>query len=215
MDVVFSRFDLVLKAFWLTIQLFVLSGLLSLALGTLLAAARVGPVAVLARAAGLYVTLVRSTPLIIVFIFAFFGLPQLDVQLPFLMKGTLALTIYTASFVCEAIRSGINAVPVGQAEASRAIGLTFSQSMSFVVLPQALRAVVPPLASVLIALVKNTSVAAGFGLMEATARMRFFNNDQADARTLIFLLFAVGYIVLVELISVGALVLERRWRVAR
>lgn len=215
MDVVFSRFDLVLKAFWLTIQLFVLSGLLSLALGTLLAAARVGPVAVLARAAGLYVTLVRSTPLIIVFIFAFFGLPQLDVQLPFLMKGTLALTIYTASFVCEAIRSGINAVPVGQAEASRAIGLTFSQSMSFVVLPQALRAVVPPLASVLIALVKNTSVAAGFGLMEATARMRFFNNDQADARTLIFLLFAVGYIVLVELISAGALVLERRWRVAR
>lgn len=215
MDAVFSRFDLVLKAFWLTIELFLLSGLLSLFFGTLLAAARVGPVPVLARAAGVYVTVVRNTPLLIVFVFVFFGLPLLDVQLPFLVKGTLALTIYTCTFVCEAMRSGINAVPVGQAEASRAIGLTFGQSMSLVVLPQALRAVVPPLASVLIALVKNTSVGAGFGLMEATGRMRFFNNDQADARTLIFLTFAIGYVILVELISAGALSLERRWKAAR
>ena len=215
MDAVFSQFDLVLKAFGLTLELFVLSGVLALLLGTLLAAMRVGPVAVLSKAGALYVTLVRSTPLLIIFIFAFFGLPQLDIQLPFLVKGVVALTVYTASFVCEAIRSGINAVPVGQAEASRAIGLTFGQSMRFVVLPQALRAVVPPLASVLIALAKNTSVAAGFGLLEATARMRFFTNNQADARTLIFITFAIGYIIVVELISLGASGLERRWKVAR
>ena len=215
MDAVFSQFDLVLKAFGLTLELFVLSGVLALLLGTLLAAMRVGPVAVLSKAGALYVTLVRSTPLLIIFIFVFFGLPQLDVQLPFLVKGVVALTVYTASFVCEAIRSGINAVPVGQAEASRAIGLTFGQSMRFVVLPQALRAVVPPLASVLIALAKNTSVAAGFGLLEATARMRFFTNNQADARTLIFITFAIGYIIVVELISLGAAGLERRWKVAR
>ncbi len=215
MDAVFSQFDLVLKAFGLTLELFVLSGVLALLLGTLLAAMRVGPVAVLSKAGALYVTLVRSTPLLIIFIFVFFGLPQLDVQLPFLVKGVVALTVYTASFVCEAIRSGINAVPVGQAEASRAIGLTFGQSMRFVVLPQALRAVVPPLASVLIALAKNTSVAAGFGLLEATARMRFFTNNQADARTLIFITFAIGYIIVVELISLGASGLERRWKVAR
>jgi glutamate transport system permease protein len=214
-DAVFSQFDLVLKAFLLTIELFVIAGVLALALGTLLAAARVGPVAVLSRAGALYVTLVRSTPLLIIFIFVFFGLPQMDIHLPFLVKGVLSLTVYTAAFVCEAIRSGINAVPVGQAEASRAIGLTFGQSMRYVVLPQALRAVVPPLASVLIALAKNTSVAAGFGLLEATARMRFFTNDQADARTWIFLTFAIGYIVIVELISAGAFSLERRWKVAR
>lgn len=214
MDDILANPDLVARAFWLTIELFSLSGVLSLALGTLLAAMRVGPVWILAKAGATYVTLVRNTPLLVVFIFVFFGLPKLDIQLPFLAKGVLALTVYTSSFVCEAIRSGINSVSLGQAEASRAIGLTFMQSMQLVVLPQALRAVVPPLASVLIALAKNTSVGAGFGLLEATARMRFFTNDNSD-KTAIFIVFAVGYVILVELISAGAGMLERRWKVAR
>jgi glutamate transport system permease protein len=106
-------------------------------------------------------------------------------------------------------------VPLGQAEASRAIGLTFTQSMGLVVLPQALRAVVPPLASVLIALIKNTSVGAAFGLAEATFRMKGFTNDITSERPLIFLTFAIGYIILVEIVSAGAFLLERRWRVAR
>lgn len=215
MDDVFSNFDLVLEAFGLTLELLVISGVLSLVLGTLLAAFRVGPVSVLARFGAMYVTLVRNTPLLVVFIFVFFALPKLDVQLPFLVKGSLALTVYTSAFVCEAMRSGINAVSVGQAEAARAIGLTFGQTMQLIVLPQALRAVVPPLASVLIALAKNTSVAAGFGLLEATARMRGFTNNNADDRTLIFLTFAIGYIIIVEVISTGAFGLERRWKAAR
>ena len=215
MEDVRSNFDLVLKAFLLTIELFLVSGVLSLVFGTLLAAMRVGPIPVLAKAAAVYVTLLRNTPLLVVFIFATFGLPKMDIQLPFFVKGTLALTLYTAAFVCEAVRSGINSVPVGQAEAARANGLTFTQTMNHVVLPQALRAVVPPLASVMIALVKNTSVGAVFGLFEATARMRFFSNDNADARPLIFLTFALGYVIIVEAISAGALTLERRWQVAR
>ena len=215
MDDVLSQFDLVLRAFWVTTQLLLISGVLSMVFGTLLAAARVGPVPVLAKAGALYVVLVRNTPLLIIFIFVFFALPQLDVRLPFLAKGVVALTVYTSAFVCEAMRSGVNAVPLGQAEASRAIGLTFGQSMGYVVLPQALRAVVQPLASVFIALAKNTSVAAGFGILEATARMRYFTNNNADARTWIFVTFALGYILIVELISSGALHLERRWKVAR
>jgi glutamate transport system permease protein len=212
-----SNFDLVLQAFWLTLQLLVLSGLVSLVVGTLLGAMRVGPVAVLRRAALLYVSVVRNTPLLIVFIFVFVAAPTLGwfVGTPFLLKGVVALSIYTAAFVCEAVRSGINSVPLGQAEASRAIGMTFAQSMREVVLPQAFRAVVPPLASVYIALAKNTSVAAAFGLMEATGRMRFFTNNNADDRMQIFFVFAVGYIIIVEVMSAGAVALERRWRVAR
>lgn len=217
MEDVTSNFDLVLQAFWLTLQLLVLSGLASLALGTLLGAMRVGPVAVLRTAAMVYVTVVRNTPLLIVFVFVFIAAPTLGwfVQTPFLLKGVVALTVYTSAFVCEAVRSGINSVPLGQAEASRAIGMTFTLSMREVVLPQAFRAVVPPLASVFIALAKNTSVAAAFGLMEATARMRFFTNNNADDRMQIFLVFAVGYIIVVEVMSAGAITLERRWRVAR
>lgn len=217
MDDVFSNFDLVLRAFWLTIQLLVISGIASLILGTLLAAMRVGPVAVLAKLGLLYVTLVRNTPLLIVFIFVFIAAPTLGwfVGTPFLLKGSVALTLYTSAFVCEAIRSGINSVPMGQAEAARAVGMPFSSVMREVVLPQAIRASVPPTASVLIALAKNTSVAAAFGLMEATARMRIFTNNNANDRELIFLTFALGYIIIVEVMSFGAWRLERRWGAAR
>jgi glutamate transport system permease protein len=214
MQDVFNQFDLVLKAFWLTIQLFLLSGVCSLLLGVLLAGMRVGPVSVLRGAAAVYVTVIRNTPLLMIFIFVFVATPRLDVNFDFLTKGVIALAIYTSAFVCEAIRSGINSVPLGQAEAARSIGLTFIGSMREVILPQAFRATMPPLASVLIALLKNTSVGAAFGLLEATARMRFFTNNNADDRMLIFLTFAAGYVVLVEMLSFGASRLERKWRVA-
>jgi glutamate transport system permease protein len=213
---VISNFELMLSAFRLTLELFVLSAVVSLVFGTLLAAARVGPVPVLARAGAVYVTLVRNTPLLVVFIFVFVVMPRLEMNIDsFMAKGVLALSVYTSAFVCEAMRAGVNAVPLGQAEASRAVGLTFTQSMGLVILPQALRAVVPPLASVLIALVKNTSIGAAFGLAEATFRMRGFTNDNTSDRPLIFITFAIGYIIIVEVVSAGAITLERRWKVAR
>ena len=216
MEAVFADFDLYLSAFWLTIQLFFWSAVVSLVFGTLLGALRVGPVAVMRRTAGTYVTVIRNTPLLIVFIFIFVVAPSLQwfVDTPFLVKGVIALSLYTSAFVCESVRAGINAVPLGQAEAARAVGMTFGGSMRHVILPQSFRAVVPPLASVLIALLKNTSVAAAFGLLEATARMRGFTNANADVRPEIFVIFAIGYIVLVEVVSAGAWTLERRWKVA-
>lgn len=217
MNDVFSHFDLLLRAFWLTVQLAVLSGLCSLVGGTILVAMRIGPVAVLRWLATLYVTLVRNTPLLIVFIFIFIAAPDLGwfVHTPFLLKGVIAVSVYTSAFVCEALRSGVNSVPLGQAEAARAIGLTFTQNLAHVVLPQAFRASVPPIASTMIAMLKNTSVAAAFGLAEATFRMRYFGNRNADETITIFIIFAIGYIILVELISAGAFGLERRWRAAR
>jgi glutamate transport system permease protein len=132
----------------------------------------------------------------------------------FFFRSSVALTLYTSAFVCEAFRAGVNSVPVGQAEAARAVGLTFTQSMREVVLPQALRAVVPPLTSVQVALLKNTSVAAAFGMAEATATMRALSNNNADQQIQIFLIFAVGYIVLVEVVTLASYTVERRWRVA-
>jgi glutamate transport system permease protein len=216
-NVILDGFDLVLRAFWLTVQLSVLAGAASLVLGTLLVAMRIGPVAVLRGFATGYVTLLRNTPLLIVFIFIFVAAPDVGwfVHTPFLLKGVVAVTLYTSAFVCEALRAGVNAVPLGQAEAARAIGMTFGQNLRHVVLPQALHASVPPLASTLIAMTKNTSVAAVFGLMEATARMRWFTNRYSDDSIQIFIAFAIGYIVVVELISLGAFGLERRWKAAR
>lgn len=216
MSDVFSNFDLVVSAFLLTIELFLVSGIASLVLGTSLAAARVGPIPVLSKAATLYVTIFRNTPLLMIFIFMVFGYPQLDgPKLSFFAVGCISLTVYTTAFVCEAVRSGVNSVPLGQAEAARAVGLDFGATMRQVILPQAVRAALPPLASVQIALLKNTSVAAAFGLFEATARMRYFVNRNADQSLLIFLIFAIGYVILVEVLSAGALATERRWKVSR
>ena len=225
--VVLDNFDLYLRAFGYTFFLFVVAGLLSLLLGTVLVAMRVGPIAVLRWAATTYVTLARNTPLVIVFAFFSFAAPVLgitfnwlDVHIgrfdftAFFGAAVVSLTLYTSSFVCEALRSGVNAVPLGQAEAARAIGLPFGGVMTQVVLPQAFRASIPPLASVQIALIKNTSVAAVFGVAEATAQMRAFTNDFASERTAIFIAFALGYIVIVELFSALSLLLERRYRAA-
>jgi glutamate transport system permease protein len=224
---ILDNFDLFLKGFGYTVALFLVSGVLSLVLGTALAAGRVGPVAILRQATGAYVAVVRNTPLVIVFAFFSFTAPifgikfnWLDLHLgeldftAFYGAAVVSLTLYTSSFVCEALRSGINAVPLGQAEAARAIGLPFGGVMAQVVLPQAFRASVPPLASTLIALIKNTSVAAVFGVAEATAQMRGLNNDYASQRTVIFLCFALGFVVLVEIFSFMASRLERAWRIA-
>lgn len=229
MDAVFSNFDEYLKAFGLTIGLFLVSGIASLVWGTILAVLRVGPVSILNKAAALYVTLFRNTPLLMIFIFMAIAMPVLgynfkfveDVEIggthvsAFFVRSCIALTLYTSAFVCEAMRSGVNAVPLGQAEAGRAIGLTFDQSMRLIVLPQATRAVIPPMTSVLIALAKNTSVAAAFGIAEATATMRALTNNNADQRIGIFLGFAVGYIIVVEVISLSSYLVERKVRVAR
>lgn len=227
MDAVLDSLPDVFKAFGYTVLLFLVSGTFSLVGGTLLVAMRVGPVAVLSKAAATYVTLVRNTPLLAVFFFFSFAAPRIGINFrwvdvhigsydftSFFSTAVVALTLYTSTFVCEALRSGVNAVPLGQAEAARAIGLPFAGVMREVVLPQAFRASVPPVASALIALLKNTSVAAVFGVIEAASQMKIMTNNNADQRWGIFLAFAIGYVILVELVSLVASTFERRWRIA-
>ena len=227
MNTVLDNVDLVVKAFTYTVLLFIFAGLLSTVFGAILVALRVGPVGVLRKASAVYVTVVRNTPLLIVFLFFSIAAPKIDIRFTFVdvhigqfdftqyfTIAVVALTLYTSCFVCEALRSGVNAVPLGQAEAARAIGLPFGAVMSQVVLPQAFRASVPPLASVQIALLKNTTVAAAFGLIEAASQMRSFTNDHADERWGIFLAFSLVFVALVEVVSLFANRLERRWRIA-
>lgn len=215
MEAVFDNLDFFLKAFRTTVELTVLAAVGALILGTLIAAMRVSPAPPLQWAGATYVRLVRNTPLTVVFFMVVFGLPEVGVVLPFFTFAVIALIVYTTSFVAEVVRSGINGVPVGQAEAARSIGLTFTQTLRLVVLPQALRSVVPPLASVLIALLKNTSIAMAFGVTEAISSMNILANDNGSQVIQIIIATAVGYIVLA--LALGALFnwLERRLAVAR
>jgi glutamate transport system permease protein len=195
-DAVLDNLDAYRQGFVTTLELSVLASVLALLLGTVLAAMRVSPVPTLRAAGAAYVELVRNTPLTLVFFFMVFVLPQVDILLPFFVFAVMALTIYHAAFFCEAVRSGINAVGVGQAEAARSIGLTFGQSLQLVVLPQALRTVIPPLINVVIALIKNSSIAAAFAVVELTATGTRLANANGDAVIPILAGVAVCYLFL-------------------
>ncbi|GAA2439154.1 amino acid ABC transporter permease [Streptomyces lavendulocolor] len=192
-----------LGAFWVTVQLTVYSAIGSLIWGTMLAAMRVSPVPLMRGFGTAYVNIVRNIPLTVIIVFTSLGLFQtLSISLGAkdfttinFRLAVLGLITYTSAFVCEALRSGINTVPVGQVEAARAIGLSFPQVLRLIVLPQAFRSVVAPLANVLIALTKNTTVAATIGVAEAALLMREMIENEAQL-ILISMTFAFGFICL-------------------
>ncbi|WP_406725174.1 amino acid ABC transporter permease [Streptomyces sp. GD-15H] len=194
----------VLGAFWMTVKLTVFSALGSLVWGTLLAGMRVSPVPLMRGFGTAYVNIVRNIPLTVIIVFSSLGLADIfgvtmgasdDFALQGFRLAVLSLAAYTAAFVCESIRSGINTVPLGQAEAARAIGLNFSQTLRLIVLPQAFRAVITPLANVLIALTKNTTVAAAIGVAEAALLMKEMIENEAQTLA-IGAVFAFGFVVL-------------------
>ena len=172
MDVIIENLPAYVDGFLRTLFLSVVSGIFALIFGTLLAAARVSPIAALRGFSMTYVEIVRNTPLTIAFFFAAVVLPRLGVTFQqFEVAAIIALSAYTSAFIAEAVRSGVNSVPVGQAEAARSIGMKFSQVLSLIILPQALRTVIPPMINILIALVKNSSVAGAF-YVHGTLRLR-------------------------------------------
>jgi glutamate transport system permease protein len=212
-DVVFDNLDVFVDGFRTTVSLTLLSAVGALLLGTLIAAMRVSPVPPLRWAGAAYVQLVRNTPLTVVFFLVVFGLPEVDVKLSFFRLAVLALSLYTAAFVAEAVRSGINSVATGQAEASRSIGMTFGQTLRLVILPQAFANIVPPLASVFIAMLKNTSIASAFFVFEGIQAMNQLINSFGNAVIPILIAAAAGYLFLALVASFLFGLLERAVRV--
>ncbi|HJG43881.1 glutamate ABC transporter permease GluC [Corynebacterium phoceense] len=202
-------------AFWLTIKLTLWSALGSMILGTILTAMRVSPVGILRFLATTYITIVRNTPLTLVVLFCSFGLYQtLGVTLAsresatFLVDNNVRLAIvgfilYTSAFVAESLRSGINTVDFGQAEAARSLGLSFTQTFSTIVFPQAVRAAIVPLGNTLIALTKNTTIASVIGVAEASLLMKSTIEFHASQLFVIFLIFAAGFIILTLPMGLG------------
>ena len=215
MNVLLDNLGLFGTAFLATIQIFLVAAVGSLVLGLVLAAMRVGPVPVLRAFGTGYVNTVRNTPLTLVLFFFAFAYPLLEiVELSFFARASIGLILYTAAFVCEVVRSGINNVPVGQAEASRALGFTFTQTLSTVILPQAVRSVVPPLSNVQIALLKNTTIASGFSVFQAGGIYQTLSERGYDVLAGL-LWVAVGFLILVVPLTVLQRNLEHRWSVSR
>ena len=199
----------IVKAFWTTVKLTLLSAIGALILGTALAAMRLSPVPMLNWVGTAYVNIIRNTPLTLIILFCSFGLAQTlgvtlaDPKSPTSIADSnfrlavLGLTVYTAAFVCETLRAGINTVPLGQAEAARSLGFTFGQNLRIVLLPQAFRAAIIPLGSVLIALTKNTTIASAIGVAEAALLMKEMIENTA-ALLVVGAIFALGFLVLTQ-----------------
>lgn len=215
METLIEERGLLWDGFRMTLWLIATSGTISLLLGTVLAIMRVSPIPPLRWAGTVYVILIRNTPLTLIFVFSAFGLPRVDVRLSFVSFAIVALSVYTAAFVCESVRSGINSVAKGEIEAARAIGLPFRQVLSLVVLPQAFRAIVPPLGNVLVALTKNTSIAAAFSVTEATQVARRLANAHGSDTIMILIGTALGYLLITLVFGRGIAFLERRATLAR
>lgn len=215
MQALLENWPLWLQGMGATLLLTAITTLIGLPIGILLAGMRVSPVAALRVLATVWTEVARNTPLTLVFFFTAFVLPKLGIILDFQLGAIIALTYYTSAFFAEAVRSGINSVPIGQAEASRSIGLGFGQTMGLVVLPQAFRSVLPPLINVIIALVKNTSVAMGFFVFVLVSVAQRLSNTYGDQALQIFFGIALSYLLLT--VPLGQLVdhLERKWSVQR
>lgn len=216
MNVLLENLPLVGEGFLNTLSLLGLTILFALPLGIVLAGFRISPVASLRLTSSVFTEIFRNIPLTLIFFFMVFVVPRLGLVIPdFFVTAVIALTLYTAPFYGEAVRSGVNSVPIGQAEAARSLGLGFSQVLTLVVLPQAIRSVIPPIINVTIALTKNSSVATGFFVVTlVTVVQRLVNTDPA---ALLWLFAGVAVCYLLITITLGQVAdrLEQKWRVAR
>ena len=205
----FAQYD-VPGAFWVNLQLTFWAAIGSAVLGALIALMRISPIASLRLLGTTYVNLFRNTPLTIILVFLVLGVwSQLGINLSsdfdrnFFLYAVIGLSLYHAAFVCEAIRSGVNTVPAGQAEAARAIGLSFLPAARLIVFPQALRGAITPLGNTLIALTKNTTVAAAASVTEISSLMKTMIEFRPDVIIAIFLVVALGFVLIV--VPVGLL----------
>lgn len=220
MGEILANYDLP-GAFALTIQLAVLSTVGSLALGTVVAVLRVSPVPVMRGLGTFYVNTIRNTPLTLLMVASILGLTYIlgltisdDAKTNAFWWAVIMLSIYHATYVCEALRSGVNTIPPGQAEAARSIGLTFGQSLTQVLLPQAFRGAIAPLGSAVIALIKNTTVAAMIGVSEAAGLMAVVVENETGS-LLVFLIFAIGFFLMTFPLGLLSTWLSERYMVKR
>ena len=211
---VWRDFDLLLQGLGLSLLLAAASIVAGAALGLLVAFMLQSKQDLLRRTAGVYVTAIRNTPLLVLILFAYFALPQIGLRLGKIESFILTLMIYSGAYLAEIFRSGLIAIPRGMREAGLAIGLTEFQTRISIIIPIMIRNVLPSLGSTLISLFKDTSLAAAIAVPELTFYARKINNETfrvVETWIVVSLLYVVTCSVLAALLRV----VESRLRIAR
>lgn len=209
-----ESWDLLLRVGLLTTaRLSLWSMAISLGLGTLIGIMRVSPLMPVRVLGAGYVEFFRNIPLLICFAFIYYGLPKAGLTFATFDSGVIGLSVYTAAFVAEVVRAGLQSISYGQIEAARALGLSYIQMLRFILLPQAFRMIVPPLGTVFIAMVKNSSVASAIVVEEMMYQAeviagRYFYAD-------VFLIAGFLYLVITLPLAGVVNVAEQRLRIGR
>lgn len=215
MDVLLTTYlpDL-LSGLWVTAQITAVAFTGSLVFGVILAICRISPIPPLRIAAGVFVEILRNVPLVALVVLVVYGLPEIGINPGFLPGVILATTAVGTAFACETLRTGANAVDVGQIEGARSIGLTFSGIMRYIVIPQATRTVIGPLVTLFIGILLSSSLAAVVGIRDLTYTASLINSKEALGLVTFGLVAVVYATISLGAAGIGAAV-EKRMRVLR
>lgn len=199
-----------LQGLEITLIVSLVSIVLSFILGGILGLIRYVNFKWISPAVGVVIDLIRNLPLLLILFFTYFGLPNLGVRLEVIPAAILALTIFESAMLAEIIRSGIQAVDVGQMEAARSNGLTYWQAMQSVILPQALKKMIPPIVSQFISLVKDTSLATIIILPELMYHAQIIYGQNTNYMIPMFVALTFLYFIVCYALSRIARALDKR-----
>lgn len=205
-----NTWEILLKGLWVTLEVAVVAIILSFIIGIVLGILRYSKVPVLSQLATFYIEVVRNIPLLVVIFFAFNTL--MDKFDSLVMIVIFGMTVFTSALIAEIVRSGLNSVPIGQIEAARAQGMSYTQTLIHIILPQALKRMIPPLVGQFVTLIKDTSLAAAITLPELLheAKLIYSNPSYVNATIPILLLVALIYFVVNYSLSLLSRQLEKR-----
>jgi His/Glu/Gln/Arg/opine family amino acid ABC transporter permease subunit len=185
-DLVWQNIDVILQAALVTILLALLAEVIGIVFGLVLSLLKISRSRLLSLPAQIYIDLFRGTPLLIQIIFIYYATPLIGIRIQSLfVAGLIALALNGAAYVAEIFRSGIQSIDRGQMEAGRASGLTYAQTMRYIIVPQAFRRTIPPLTNEFVMLVKDTSIVSVIGLEELLRAARVLQSATANATPLV------------------------------
>ncbi|QEA53324.1 amino acid ABC transporter permease [Loigolactobacillus coryniformis] len=199
-----------LEGLWITVEISAISIVLSFIIGGLLGLLRYVKIKYLSALVGFVIDIIRNLPLLLILFFTFFGLPNIGIKPDVVMAAILAMTVFESAMVAEIIRSGIQAVDPGQIEAARSNGMSYRQAMQHIILPQAIKKMIPPLVSQFVSLIKDTSLATIIMLPELMYHAQIIYGQNTNFVLPMFLALAVLYFIVCYALSWLSRVLDRR-----
>ena len=215
-EVLLRHFPEFRSGFLVTVQLVAVSFVIAVVVGLVIGALRVTPVRWARLLGGLYVEFFRNIPLLVLLYISYLGLRRAGIEIGPWVAGTASLGLYTAAYVAETVRSGVFAVGKGQIEAGLSLGFPYRKVLSQIVIPQAVRSVIPPLGSLVIAMIKNSAIiGVALGLADDLLKQARLINSRTFQTNEVFFWAAVGYLILTVTATFAVRSLERRLVVRR